>query len=120
MNSDALTHLLDNYRRAARTGRDMGTMFERLFAGSRICKKDIDSFMAASGREPFRRRVIIDSTEDPWSASAETMLRGQAIPTFFLRSHRNGACVRYGLDTVGGRKSGDGRAGTWTGTNPNF
>ncbi|MBC6412943.1 MAG: hypothetical protein GDA39_08780, partial [Hyphomonadaceae bacterium] len=32
MNSDALTHLLDSYRRVARTGRDMGTMFERLSA----------------------------------------------------------------------------------------
>lgn len=47
----------------------------------RIRKEDIDSFISASGKEPFRRRVIIDSTEKPWSENAETMIRGQAIPT---------------------------------------
>ena len=47
----------------------------------RIRKEDIDSFIAASGKEPFKRRVVIDSTEKAWSENAETMLRGQAIPT---------------------------------------
>ena len=46
-----------------------------------IRKADIDSFLAASGKAPFVRRVIVDSTEEPWSENAETMLRGQAIPT---------------------------------------
>ncbi|MYG52030.1 MAG: damage-inducible protein, partial [Rhodospirillaceae bacterium] len=46
----------------------------------RIRKADIDSFLAASGKAPFARRVIVDSTEEPWSENAETMLRGQAIP----------------------------------------
>lgn len=50
-------------------------------ADYRIQKKDIDSFISASGKEPFRRRVVIDSTEKPWSENAETMLRGQLIPT---------------------------------------
>jgi len=50
-------------------------------ADYRIQKKDIDSFISASGKEPFRRRVVIDSTEKPWSEHAETMLRGQLIPT---------------------------------------
>lgn len=50
-------------------------------ANYRIQKKDIDSFISASGKEPFRRRVVMDSTEKPWSENAETMLRGQLVPT---------------------------------------
>ena len=46
-----------------------------------IRKADIDSFLAASGKAPFVRRVFVDSTEESWSENAETMLRGQAIPT---------------------------------------
>ncbi|MCK1362850.1 type ISP restriction/modification enzyme [Bradyrhizobium sp. 199] len=46
----------------------------------RIRKEDIDSFISASGKPPFKRRVIIDSTERSWSENAETMIRGQAIP----------------------------------------
>ena len=47
----------------------------------RIRKADIDSFISASGKDPFKRRVIIDSTETPWSENAEATIRGQAIPT---------------------------------------
>jgi len=47
----------------------------------RISKADIDSFISASAKEPFRRRVIMDTTEKPWSSNAETMLRGQNIKT---------------------------------------
>jgi len=47
----------------------------------RIRKEDIDSFISASAKEPFRRRVVIDTTDMPWSENAETMLRGQAITT---------------------------------------
>ncbi|MFB1487734.1 MULTISPECIES: DEAD/DEAH box helicase [unclassified Thiocapsa] len=47
----------------------------------RIRKEDIDSFISASGKEPFKRRVIIDTTDVPWSENAETMLRGQALIT---------------------------------------
>ncbi|MFV0645216.1 MAG: DEAD/DEAH box helicase [Sphingomonadaceae bacterium] len=50
-------------------------------ANYRIRKEDIDSFISASGKAPFKRRIIIDSTERPWSENAETMIRGQAIPT---------------------------------------
>lgn len=49
-------------------------------AAYRIRKEDIDSFVSASGKLPFKRRVIIDSTEKPWSENAETMIRGQVIP----------------------------------------
>ena len=50
-------------------------------AKHRIRKEDIDSFISASAKEPFKRRVIIDTTDVPWSENAETMLRGQAIIT---------------------------------------
>ncbi|MBC6408527.1 MAG: restriction endonuclease [Rhodobacteraceae bacterium] len=58
-------------------------------AAHRIRKKDIDSFIAASGREPFKRRAIVDTTETPWTENAETTIRGQAIPT-----------IRIGLDDL--------------------
>lgn len=46
----------------------------------RIKKADIDSFISASGKEPFKRRVIIDSTLNAWTDNAETMIQGQKIP----------------------------------------
>ncbi|WP_273758153.1 type ISP restriction/modification enzyme [Bartonella sp. AU55XJBT] len=46
----------------------------------RIKKADIDSFISASGKAPFKRRVVIDSTINAWSDNAETMIRGQDIP----------------------------------------
>ncbi|WP_330169318.1 DEAD/DEAH box helicase [Bartonella grahamii] len=49
-------------------------------AAYRIRKADIDSFISASGKAPFKRRVIIDSTQSAWSDNAETMIRGQDIP----------------------------------------
>ncbi|MDP2740671.1 MAG: type ISP restriction/modification enzyme [Pseudorhodobacter sp.] len=49
-------------------------------ADTRIQKSHIDSFISASGKEPFRRRVVLDTTEQEWSANAEEMIRGQAIP----------------------------------------
>jgi predicted helicase len=50
-------------------------------AAHRIQKSDIDSFMSASGKAHFQRRIIIDTTEAEWSVNAEDMLRGQSIPT---------------------------------------
>lgn len=49
-------------------------------AETRIQKSHIDSFISASGKEPFRRRVVLDTTEGEWSANAEEMIRGQSIP----------------------------------------
>lgn len=46
----------------------------------KIAKADIDSFLAASSKAPFARRVVMDSTEVEWSGNAETMLEGQTIP----------------------------------------
>ncbi|GAA4657633.1 DEAD/DEAH box helicase [Bartonella pachyuromydis] len=49
-------------------------------AAYRIKKVDIDSFISASGKKPFKRRVIIDSTITAWTDNALTMIRGQDIP----------------------------------------
>lgn len=48
--------------------------------GHRIQKADIDSFFTASGKQQFSRRLIIDTTDTPWSANAEAALDGQDKP----------------------------------------
>lgn len=57
--------------------------------GHRIQKADIDSFFTASGKSPFTRRLIIDTTDAPWSGHAEDALDGQQIET-----------TRIGLDRL--------------------
>ena len=47
----------------------------------RIQKSDIDSFISASGKHGFAERLIVETTDVPWSSNAEEMLRGQSIPT---------------------------------------
>jgi len=47
-------------------------------------KADIDSFFTASGREPFKHRIIV-STTDKWSVHAEHALTNQQIPVSRLR-----------------------------------
>lgn len=49
-------------------------------AQHKIAKADIDSFLSASSKAPFARRVVMDSTEVEWSDNAEAMLIGQSIP----------------------------------------
>lgn len=46
----------------------------------KLQKKDIDSFFTASGKAPFTRRLIVDTTKVEWSANAEDALVGQTIP----------------------------------------
>ncbi|MBY6164845.1 DEAD/DEAH box helicase family protein [Pseudooceanicola nitratireducens] len=53
-------------------------------AKHRVQKADIDSFISASGKDPFVRRVVIDTTEVPWGANAEEMIAGQSIPVVRL------------------------------------
>lgn len=48
--------------------------------GHRIQKADIDSFFTASGKRQFSRRLIIDTTDVPWSANAEDALDNQDKP----------------------------------------
>lgn len=57
--------------------------------GHRIQKADIDSFFTASGKRHFVRRLIIDTTDAPWSTNAEAALDGQSIET-----------TRIGLDRL--------------------
>jgi predicted helicase len=57
--------------------------------GYRIQKADIDSFFTASGKKRFTRRLIIDTTDAPWSANAETALDDQTVPV-----------TRIGLDRL--------------------
>ncbi|ODT14193.1 MAG: damage-inducible protein, partial [Kaistia sp. SCN 65-12] len=49
--------------------------------GHRIQRANIDSFFTASGRRPFIRRLVVDTTGVPWSVHAESALEGQSIDT---------------------------------------
>lgn len=49
--------------------------------GHRIQKADIDSFFTASGKRPFTRRLIVDTTGVQWSEHAEEALRDQIVET---------------------------------------
>ena len=46
-----------------------------------IRKEDIDSFISASAKHAFSERIIVETTEKPWSPNAEDMLQDQTIPT---------------------------------------
>jgi predicted helicase len=49
--------------------------------GYRIQKADIDSFFTASGKRPFTRRMIVDTTDTQWSEHAEAALVDQNVGT---------------------------------------
>ncbi|EJF84455.1 DEAD/DEAH box helicase [Candidatus Bartonella washoeensis] len=73
-------------------------------AAYRIRKADIDSFISASGKAPFKRRVIIDSTENAWSDNAETMIRGQDIPVIRINlSNIQQSPIRWETFTATGK-----------------
>jgi len=55
--------------------------------GTRIRKEDIDSFFNASGRDPFSRRLFVDTTGVNWSEPAEAMLAGQQVETLRVGLH---------------------------------
>ncbi|CDO48684.1 helicase/methyltransferase [Bartonella tribocorum] len=44
-----------------------------------IKKEDIDSFIAASGKKIFTRRILVDSTESNWSDNANNTCDGQEV-----------------------------------------
>ncbi len=44
-----------------------------------IKKEDIDSFIAASGKKIFTRRILVDSTEGNWSNNADLTCEGQGV-----------------------------------------
>lgn len=49
-------------------------------ANYRIQKKDIDSFLSASSKSPFVRRVFVDTTTQDWSDNADETIANQSIP----------------------------------------
>ncbi|WP_375665147.1 DEAD/DEAH box helicase [Bartonella sp. CL162QHHD] len=51
-------------------------------ADHQISKKDIDSFIAASGKDIFKYRLLVDSTEVELSDNVNAMIKGQAIPVY--------------------------------------
>ena len=51
---------------------------------SYLQKDGIDSFLATSGKEPFKKRLIV-STTDKWGKNAEDALRNQQIPVMRMR-----------------------------------
>lgn len=48
--------------------------------GHRIQKGDIDSFLAASGKHPFTRRIVVDTTNAEWGKNAAAAIEDQQIP----------------------------------------
>ena len=66
------------------TGDVWGVQCKFLDPDSYLQKDGIDSFLATSGKEPFKRRLIV-STTDKWSSHAEDALKNQQIPVQRLR-----------------------------------
>ena len=57
----------------------------KLFAPERrILKADIDSFISASATDEFVERLIVETTESPWSENARAMVLDQSIPTTII------------------------------------
>ena len=50
--------------------------------GHRVSKRDIDSFFTASGKRDFDQRIIVDTSDTPWSEHADAALRDQDKPSF--------------------------------------
>lgn len=76
-------------------------------AGYRIQKADIDSFFTASGRRPFTRRMIVDSTATAWSEHAEAALEGQTVETIRVSLD---TLEQSGVDWARWEKEGEGEA----------
>ena len=67
----------------ARGGEDAGAVAIqcKFFAPThRIQKKDIDSFLSESGKNPFVRRIVVETTGTAWSPHAEQAIVDQQIP----------------------------------------
>ena len=52
--------------------------------GTRISKADLDSFIAASARDPFTARIVVD-TGDEWGATAKKTIQSLIPPCTVLR-----------------------------------
>ena len=49
-------------------------------AETRITKKDVDTFISASAREPFTSRIFVDTSETSWSINVRKTLDGLQPP----------------------------------------
>ena len=48
--------------------------------GHKVSKADIDTFLSASGKEPFARRIVVDTSGTNWGTNAQDTIEGQQIP----------------------------------------
>ena len=48
--------------------------------GHNVSKADIDTFLSASGKEPFARRIVVDTSCTNWGKNAQDTIEGQQIP----------------------------------------
>ena len=55
--------------------------------GGTVARAEVDSFLAASGRTEFRRRILIDTTGRKWSRTVEQTLRHQEVPVQRIGLH---------------------------------
>ena len=55
--------------------------------GGTVARAEVDSFLAASGRTEFRRRILIDTTARKWSRTVEQTLRHQEVPVQRIGLH---------------------------------
>ena len=46
----------------------------------KVSKADIDTFLSASGKEPFARRILVDTSGTDWGKNAQDAIEGQQIP----------------------------------------
>lgn len=47
---------------------------------TKIQKEHLDSFLAESGKDPFKRRIFVETTGVAWSSNAEDAIQGQSKP----------------------------------------
>lgn len=47
---------------------------------TKIQKEHLDSFLSESGKEPFKRRIFVETTGVAWSQNAEAAIQGQSKP----------------------------------------
>ena len=48
--------------------------------GHTVHKRDIDSFLTASGKAPFTRRILVDTSGTAWGKNSQNAIEGQHIP----------------------------------------
>lgn len=61
------------------TGENVAIQCKFYAENHHVSKKDIDTFLSASGKENFAQRIIIDTTAS-WGPTAEATIKGQRVP----------------------------------------